>query len=160
MQVFDNLIANAVKFSHRNGHVHITATFDGGNWRIDVADDGIGIPTEEVGQLFTRFVRASNARTAGLPGTGLGLSIVKVLVEMHGGHVEAASALGQGSTFSVYLPAATGPASEGPAAEGPVLEDPACEGPASEGPASEGPASEGPASEGPASEGSDYRGRA
>jgi len=150
MQVFDNLIANAVKFSHRNGHVHITATFDGGNWRIDVADDGIGIPTEEVGQLFTRFVRASNARTAGLPGTGLGLSIVKVLVEMHGGHVEAASALGQGSTFSVYLPAATGPASEGPAAEGPVLEDPA----------SEGPASEGPASEGPASEGSDYRGRA
>jgi PAS domain S-box-containing protein len=108
MQVFDNLIANAIKFSHRNGHVHITATFDGGSWRIDVADDGIGIPPEEVGQLFTRFVRASNARTAGLPGTGLGLSVVKVLVEMHGGHVEATSTLGHGSIFSVYLPAATG----------------------------------------------------
>jgi signal transduction histidine kinase len=122
MQVFDNLIANAIKFSHRNGHVHVTATFDGASWRIDVADDGIGIPPEEVGQLFTRFVRASNARTAGLPGTGLGLSIVKVLVEMHGGHVEATSTLGHGSIFSVYLPATTGPPSEGAASEGPASE--------------------------------------
>jgi PAS domain S-box-containing protein len=128
MQVFDNLIANAIKFSHRNGHVHVTATFDGGSWRIDVADDGIGIPPEEVGQLFTRFVRASNARTAGLPGTGLGLSIVKVLVEMHGGHVEAASTLGHGSIFSVYLPAASGPASEGPASEGRTSEGSGSEG--------------------------------
>jgi len=135
MQVFDNLIANAIKFSHRNGHVHITATFDGGSWRIDVADDGIGIPPEEVGQLFTRFVRASNARTAGLPGTGLGLSIVKVLVEMHGGHVEATSTLGHGSIFSVYLPAAAGPASEGRASEGPASKGPAAEGYGSEGPA-------------------------
>jgi PAS domain S-box-containing protein len=150
MQVFDNLIANAVKFSHRNGHVHVTAAFDGGSWRIDVADDGIGIPPEEVGQLFTRFVRASNARTAGLPGTGLGLSIVKVLVEMHGGHVEATSTLGHGSTFSVYLPAATGPAPEGAASEGP----------ASEGLASAGAASVGAASAGAASAGPVYQGRA
>jgi two-component system, OmpR family, phosphate regulon sensor histidine kinase PhoR len=55
--------------------------------------------------LFSRFVRASNAQTAGLPGAGLGLSIVKVLVEMHDGHVEVRSALDRGSTFSVYLPA-------------------------------------------------------
>jgi PAS domain S-box-containing protein len=165
MQVFDNLIANAVKFSHRNGHVHITATFDGGSWRIDVADDGIGIPPEEVGQLFTRFVRASNARTAGLPGTGLGLSIVKVLVEMHGGHVEAASTLGHGSVFSVYLPAATSPASEGAASKGLASKDLASKDLASKGPALGGLAlgglaSEGAASEGPASEGPVYRGRA
>jgi len=107
MQVLDNLIANAVKFSNRNSHVHVSAAFAGGSWRIDVTDSGIGIPPDEAGQLFTRFVRASNARTAGLPGTGLGLSIVKVLTEMHGGHVEVASTLGQGSTFSVYLPAPT-----------------------------------------------------
>jgi PAS domain S-box-containing protein len=138
MQVFDNLIANAIKFSHRNGHVHVTATFDGDTWRIDVADDGIGIPAEEVGQLFTRFVRASNARTAGLPGTGLGLSIVKVLVEMHGGHVEATSTLGHGSIFSVYLPTAPGPASEAPASESRASEGPASEGPASEGPGYQG----------------------
>jgi signal transduction histidine kinase len=105
MQVMDNLIANAVKFSHRNQRVGVTAEYDGRQWRVDVADHGIGIPEAEVGQLFSRFVRASNARTAGLPGTGLGLSIVKVLAEMHGGRVEVASTLGQGSTFSVYLPA-------------------------------------------------------
>jgi signal transduction histidine kinase len=105
MQVMDNLIANAVKFSHRNQRVGVTAEYDGRQWRIDVADRGIGIPEAEAGQLFSRFVRASNARTAGLPGTGLGLSIVKVLTEMHGGHVDVASTLGQGSTFTVYLPA-------------------------------------------------------
>jgi signal transduction histidine kinase len=104
MQVLDNLIANAVKFSHRNGMVRVTATCREGTWRIDVADSGIGIPPEEADQLFSRFVRASNARTAGLPGSGLGLSIVKVLTEMHGGHVGMRSALGRGSTFSVYLP--------------------------------------------------------
>jgi PAS domain S-box-containing protein len=104
MQVLDNLIANAVKFSHRNQQVLVTAGYAGDQWRIDVTDAGIGIPPEEAGQLFNRFVRASNARTAGLPGTGLGLSIVKVLTEMHGGHVEVDSTLGRGSTFSVYLP--------------------------------------------------------
>jgi PAS domain S-box-containing protein len=106
MQVLDNLIANAVKFSHRDGLVRVTAVFGPGSWRIDVADSGIGIPPEEADQLFSRFVRASNARTAGLPGSGLGLSIVKVLAEMHGGHVDMRSTLGRGSTFSVFLPAA------------------------------------------------------
>ena len=105
MQVLDNLIANAVKFSHRNRRVRVKAAYDGRRWRIDVTDSGIGIPADEAGQLFDRFVRASNARTAaGLPGTGLGLSVVKVLVEMHGGHVEVTSTLGRGSTFSVHLP--------------------------------------------------------
>ena len=105
-QVLDNLIANAIKFSHRNGLVRVAASCEGRTWRIDVADSGIGIPPSEADQLFNRFVRASNARTAGLPGIGLGLSIVKVLTEMHGGRVEVHSVLGLGSTFSVYLPAA------------------------------------------------------
>jgi len=105
-QVLDNLIANAVKFSHRNGLVRVTAGCDGQTWQIDVVDSGIGIPPAEADQLFNRFVRASNARTSGLPGVGLGLSIVKILTEMHGGRVEVHSALGLGSTFSVYLPAA------------------------------------------------------
>ena len=107
MQVLDNLIANAVKFSHRNGLVRVGAVCDQGSWRIDVADSGIGIPPEEADQLFSRFVRGSNARTAGLPGSGLGLSIVKVLTEMHGGQVEVRSVLGRGSTFSVFLPTAS-----------------------------------------------------
>jgi PAS domain S-box-containing protein len=104
LQVLDNLIANAVKFSNRNSRVQVSAAFADHSWRIDVSDSGIGIPADEAGLLFNRFVRASNARTAGLPGTGLGLSIVKVLVEMHGGHIEVESTLGHGSTFSVYLP--------------------------------------------------------
>ena len=106
MQVLDNLIANAVKFSHRNGLVRVSTACDQGTWRIDVADSGIGIPPAEADQLFSRFVRGSNARTAGLPGSGLGLSIVKVLTEMHGGQVEVRSVLGRGSTFSVFVPTA------------------------------------------------------
>jgi signal transduction histidine kinase len=113
MQVLDNLIANAVKFSNRNRRVLVTAGYDGGQWRIDVTDTGIGIPPEEAGQLFSRFVRASNARTAGLPGTGLGLSIVKVLTEMHGGRVTVDSTLGRGSGWG-RCSAGPGPGSRGP----------------------------------------------
>jgi signal transduction histidine kinase len=103
-QVFDNLIGNAVKFSHVDGLVRVRARHVRGNWRIDVSDTGIGIPADEAARLFGLFVRGSNARIAGLPGTGLGLAIVKSLVEMHGGHVRVESALGEGTTFSVYLP--------------------------------------------------------
>lgn len=107
LQVMDNLIGNAVKFSHLHERVHVTASCDGRTWRIDVADSGIGIPPGEAALLFGRFVRGSNARTAGLPGTGLGLSIVKVIVEMHGGRVDLDTALNRGTTFSVFLPTAS-----------------------------------------------------
>ena len=103
-QVFDNLIGNAVKFSHVDGLVRVRLRYVRGTWRIDVSDTGIGIPADEAARLFGPFVRGSNARTAGLPGTGLGLAIVKSLVEMHGGHVKVASVLDRGTTFSVFLP--------------------------------------------------------
>jgi signal transduction histidine kinase len=106
MQVLDNLIGNAVKFSNPGGIVRVTARFHAtrGTWRIAVSDSGIGIPPGEAGRLFDRFARASNARAAGLPGSGLGLSSVKVITEMHGGHVRVHSVLGAGATFSVFLP--------------------------------------------------------
>ena len=103
-QVLDNLLSNAVKFSRQDGHVRVTATCDDAIWRIDVEDSGIGIPASELGQIFDRFVRASNARTAGLPGTGLGLSVVKAITELHGGRIEARSTVGSGTTFRVSLP--------------------------------------------------------
>jgi signal transduction histidine kinase len=103
-QVLDNLLSNAIKFSERGGRVTVTASCDGTSWRIDVADTGIGIPPGEAARLFGRFVRASNARIAGLPGSGLGLSIVKTIVEMHGGRVDVDTALNRGTTLSVYLP--------------------------------------------------------
>lgn len=103
-QVLDNLLSNAIKFSAQDGRVRVEASLDDQTWQIDVTDDGIGIPADELGQLFGRFVRASNARTAGLPGTGLGLSVVKAITELHGGRVELRSTVGSGTTFSVYLP--------------------------------------------------------
>ena len=103
-QVLDNLLSNAIKFSSPEGRVRVEASHDGQTWRIDVMDDGIGIPADDLGRLFGRFVRASNARMAGLPGTGLGLSVVKAITELHGGRVEVRSTVGHGTTFSVYLP--------------------------------------------------------
>lgn len=103
-QVLDNLIGNAVKFSHVEGPVRVRLRYVHGTWRIDVSDTGIGIPPDEKARLFGLFVRGSNALTAGLPGTGLGLAIVKSLVEMHGGHVKVESMLDRGTTFSVFLP--------------------------------------------------------
>jgi PAS domain S-box-containing protein len=103
-QVLDNLLSNAIKFSGQDGRVRVEASHGEQMWRIDVTDDGIGIPAGELGLLFGRFVRASNARTAGLPGTGLGLSVVKAITELHGGSVQVRSVVGQGTTFSIYLP--------------------------------------------------------
>jgi PAS domain S-box-containing protein len=103
-QVIDNLVSNAVKFTHTGGRVTVRASYADTCWRIDVQDNGIGIPADELELLFGRFFRASNARAAGTPGTGIGLSIVKTVTELHGGHVEVSSAPGRGTTFSVFLP--------------------------------------------------------
>ena len=105
VQVIDNLIANAVKFTNEGGQVQVTAAAAGREWRIDVQDSGIGIPPDEIGHLFDRFFRASNATAAGRPGSGLGLSIVKEVAELHGGRVEVSSTLGAGTTVSLFLPA-------------------------------------------------------
>jgi PAS domain S-box-containing protein len=113
-QVFENLLSNAIKFTarkpadgqQRDGLIRITATHGGRAWRVDVTDSGIGIPPAELGQVFDRFARASNAKAASLPGTGLGLSVVKAVADLHGGWVEVDSAEGLGTTFSVYLPMA------------------------------------------------------
>ena len=103
-QVADNLISNAVKFTSAGGHVSVRATHDDQFWRIDVQDEGIGIPADELGRLFGRFFRASNAVTSGTPGSGIGLSIVRTITELHGGHVEVASTVGEGTTFSAFVP--------------------------------------------------------
>ena len=121
VQVIDNLIANAVKFTDEGGRVQVTAAADAEGWRIDVQDSGIGIPPEEISRLFERFFRASNAATAGRPGSGLGLSIVKEVAEMHGGRVEVTSELGAGTTVHLFLPAQKRPGPAPEPAPGPAV---------------------------------------
>ena len=69
---------------------------------LEVADQGCGIPPNEVGRVFDRFFRGSN--TARTPGTGIGLHTVQQIVELHGGTVSVESAVGVGSTFRIALP--------------------------------------------------------
>tara|TARA_R110002110_G_scaffold376568_2_gene586675 strand:+ start:184325 stop:186643 length:2319 start_codon:yes stop_codon:yes gene_type:complete len=102
-QVFTNLLSNAVKYSPTSPQVSITGTRDAdGFLAISVADNGLGIPGDEIPRLFRRFFRASTSE--GIPGTGIGLNLVQELLEMHGGAISVESDVGVGSTFTVRLP--------------------------------------------------------
>ena len=103
--ILNNLAGNAVKYNRVGGSVTISARHEGEWVRIDVEDTGIGIAAENVDQVFTEFFREKRPETKGLEGSGLGLSIVKRLTERAGGRLQLASGLGEGSVFSVFLPA-------------------------------------------------------
>lgn len=103
-RAFANLIENAIHYTPTSGTVRVRTQASGHEALVVVSDTGIGIPTDEQSHIFERFFRASNARSADPGGTGLGLAIVKKIVEQHHGRVEAHSAEGIGTTFSVYLP--------------------------------------------------------
>lgn len=100
-----NLLDNAVKYSKPGGTVFLRAEFEGDSVRISVADEGAGIPREDLPRIFERFYRADKSRSGEQSGTGLGLSIVKHIAQLHGGTVEAKSELGKGTTINVLLPA-------------------------------------------------------
>jgi signal transduction histidine kinase len=104
-QVTDNLISNAIKFSGAGGSVTVSIGSEGDSARLVVADTGIGIPADEVGEVFSRFFRSSTAARAAIPGTGLGLSITRALVEQHGGSISLESVQDRGTTVTVHLPA-------------------------------------------------------
>ncbi|TJY44290.1 response regulator [Cohnella pontilimi] len=104
-QVLVNLLGNAVKYSPEGGNVDIRCSRDRGCIRIEVQDEGLGIPEEAKGRLFEKFARVDNSDRREIGGTGLGLAIVKEIVERHQGTVEVKSVLGGGSTFTVVLPA-------------------------------------------------------
>jgi two-component system phosphate regulon sensor histidine kinase PhoR len=99
-----NLLDNAVKYSKPGGTVFLRAEPAGDSVRISVADQGIGIPENDLPRIFERFYRADKSRSSEHSGTGLGLSIVKHIAQLHGGSVEAESELGKGTTISVVLP--------------------------------------------------------
>jgi len=106
VQVFDNLLDNALTYTPPGGTVEISAALTSeGMLEVVVADTGEGIPPEDLPRIFERFYRADKAR-AGDSSTGLGLAIVKEIVTAHGGHVTASSQPGQGTRFTVTLPLA------------------------------------------------------
>jgi signal transduction histidine kinase len=104
-EVMDNLVSNAIKFSPGGGEVivRVRRHKDGGAL-IEVRDQGIGIPPEQVGNLFRKYSRVYNEQTKHIRGTGLGLYICKRLVEGHGGRITVRSKPGEGSAFAFTLP--------------------------------------------------------
>jgi len=105
-EMITNLLFNAVKYTPGGKTIHLEAACrDDGHVQIDITDTGIGIPADEVGNVFDEFFRATNAKKSEKDGTGLGLSLVKQIVERHGGTISVRSEEGRGSTFTVVLPA-------------------------------------------------------
>lgn len=100
-----NLVDNAVKYSRRGGKVELVLVRDGEQVRLSVMDRGIGIAAEAQLRIFDRFFRADDARAHAPKGTGLGLPICKWIAEAHQGRIEVRSTAGEGSRFTVILPA-------------------------------------------------------
>ncbi len=102
VQVFVNLIGNALKFT-KTGDIRIQAHIAGGHPEIRVIDTGIGIPAEELDQIFNKFHQVDSGLTREVGGSGLGLAICKGIIEGHGGTIRAESEFGKGSTFVIVL---------------------------------------------------------
>jgi signal transduction histidine kinase len=103
-QVFDHLLDNAIKFSPNGGTICLSLGEEGDMVCVQVQDQGIGLPTDELERVFDRFYQVDGSATRRFGGTGLGLALVKEVVEAHGGAVWVESEVGQGSTFTLFLP--------------------------------------------------------
>ncbi len=99
-----NLIDNALKYTPEGGTVEVSLENLGDRVKVSVKDNGIGIPKEEQGKIFTEFFRARNAESVKEDGTGLGLYIVKNIVKIHGGEIGFESEEGKGSVFHFTVP--------------------------------------------------------
>jgi signal transduction histidine kinase len=103
-QAFGNLLDNALKYTPSGGAVTITASRQADRAVVRFRDTGIGIPADEQGRIWDRLYRGDKSRSQ--RGLGLGLSVVKAVVEAHAGAATVTSTAGQGSEFTVSLPAA------------------------------------------------------
>src|SRR5262249_14349186 len=104
LQVFSNLISNAIKYSPGGGPVTVAAAVEAGEVVVAVGDRGIGIPEKDREGLFARYSRGSKG--AGIVGTRVGLYLVKMVLDLHHGRVGVESREGEGSRFTVRLPSA------------------------------------------------------
>lgn len=103
-QVLTNLIDNAIRHVPDSASIHISGRTDERGLYIEVNDQGPGIPEEDLPFLFERFYKADKSRTRGRSGTGLGLAIAKNIIDAHRGNISVKSKLGQGTTFSFFIP--------------------------------------------------------
>jgi two-component system phosphate regulon sensor histidine kinase PhoR len=103
-QIFANLLDNASKYTEEGGRILVRVAENGTHVRLEVEDNGIGVPAEDLPRIFERFYRVDKARSRDLGGTGLGLAIVKHLAQAQDGEVSVRSRPGEGSVFSVLLP--------------------------------------------------------
>jgi PAS domain S-box-containing protein len=103
-RAINNLILNAITYTPAGGLIHVRTMRDGDAVRIEVQDNGIGISEEDLPHIFQRFFRADKSRPNRVAGAGLGLSITRRIIEAHQGRIEATSALGVGSLFTIWLP--------------------------------------------------------
>jgi len=108
LQVLGNLLSNALRYTPSGGQVELRAAAAPGGVTLTVADTGPGIAPADLPHIFNRFYRADSSRAEASGESGLGLAIAKALVEAHGGLISAASTIGQGTTFTIQLPAAPG----------------------------------------------------
>jgi signal transduction histidine kinase len=103
-ELFANLVTNAVKYTLLGGSVNVSASNNGQEVRINVQDDGVGIPADDLPHIFEEFYRADNVKAEAVEGTGLGLSIVSQILKAHDGRIWLESEEGKGTTFSFTLP--------------------------------------------------------
>lgn len=103
-QVLDNILSNAIKYSPDGGTITASLSLRDGDALLSIADEGLGIPKDELPRVFSRFYRVDKARSRAMGGTGLGLAISKDVVVEHGGKIWVRSALNEGTTFYVSLP--------------------------------------------------------
>lgn len=105
VNIFSNLLENAVKYSEGDAAILIDCRVVGDIYRIEVSDNGFGIPSSECAYVFDKYFRSSTIEGKDIPGMGLGLCYVKLLVEAHKGKISLESKLGEGSKFIIELPA-------------------------------------------------------
>ena len=103
-QVMINLIDNAYKYVGALGNVSISTHISGENSILEITDDGMGIPENQLHRIFERFFRVDASRSSEVAGTGLGLSITKHIVQKHDGKIKVSSKFGKSTTFTISLP--------------------------------------------------------
>jgi len=104
-QAVVNLLDNAIKYSDPDSAIYLSASLSDTEVKINIEDQGIGIAKKHLPRIFERFYRVDKARSRKMGGTGLGLAIVKDIIEQHGGDIQVQSQLGEGTTFTFWIPA-------------------------------------------------------